>query len=145
MNITTYAKYIGLSALITATANAESPSKDSITLETDWLELTPGYIGKLVGAEVTKIEKVGDSDLSRIEIRLPNDRKHDIEEVIVKGKRGDAEYDIQLDRRVEVIKDLDAGKTGIVVHVGGDKPFKLLINYIDYNKEPLNSQKPFLK
>ncbi|VUD56711.1 hypothetical protein TDB9533_02360 [Thalassocella blandensis] len=115
-----------------STINALS---ESITLETDWLELTPGYIGKILGAEITKIEKPDDKGMSRIEITIPNDKQRNIEEVIVRGKRGNSEYDLTLDQRVEVIKDLEAGKTGIVVHVGGNKPFKLLINYIDYNQD----------
>lgn len=118
---------------VTLSLICSSVSADELSQETDWLELTPGFIGKKLGAQINKVEKLDESELTRIEISLPHDDKRKIEQVIVRGKRGSSEYDIDLNKRVEVIKDLEQGKTGIVVHVGGDKPFKLLINYIDYS------------
>lgn len=121
-------------SVIATPEDAETSPPQVQKLETDWLELKPGFTGKLLGAHVDKIEKMDDGKMTRIQISMPTDKDgRKIEHVVVRGKRGNSEYDMTLNRKVEVIKDIEAGKTGVVVHIGDDKPFKLLINYIDYS------------
>ncbi len=125
-----------ISALTTLSLVAHAPVfADAETKETDWLEAITGFKGTLLGAQVISVEKFEAENSTKIHISIPDNKDKKIEEVIVKGKRG-LDYGKLSQKNVEVIKDLEVGKTGIVINVGGDTPFKLFINYIDYTESP---------
>ncbi len=111
---------------------AEKVVPSSISAESSWLSIAQGFKGEKLGAEVVSVFPEKEGRTSKIHISIPREGEKEIEEVLVIGRRGDVDYTIKLDQPVEVIRDYENGRSGIVVHLGEKAPFKLLINYIEH-------------
>ncbi|MFL0811058.1 MAG: hypothetical protein K6L76_11635 [Agarilytica sp.] len=111
-------------------------NKKGMRFETGWLQMETGHEGAVLGAKVTSISNVKDDQLNRVEVTLPQAQGRSIEEVVVVGKRDDADYRVVLEKPVTIIQDYEGGRSGIVIHLGEKMPFKLLINYIEYQERP---------
>lgn len=106
------------------------------TESSNWIELAPGFEEKNIGARVESVGEVDQDGLVRVEVSIPEPGDKGIEEVIItarKQKPGNkAEYHVD----AEVVKDLKAGRTGIIFYLGQEEDFQLRLNYIDYTENP---------
>ncbi|MFL0800868.1 MAG: hypothetical protein K6L80_10495 [Agarilytica sp.] len=114
------------------TVSAEAKKIVRSSVESSWLDAARGFKGEKLGLEVVSVSKSDESSVRKVELALPKYKEKEIEEVLVIGRRGDVDYTIKLDQPVEVIRDFENGRSGIVVHLGEKAPFKLLINYIEH-------------
>ncbi len=111
----------------------EKEGASPVSVESSWLSVVQGFKGERLGAEIVSVFNEREGDMRKVRISIPRAEEKEIEEVLVIGRRGDVDYTIKLDQPVEVIKDFENGKSGIVIHLGEKAPFKLLINYIEHH------------
>ncbi len=111
----------------------EKVEASPVSVESSWLSVAQGFKGERLGAEVVSVFKEKGGYMRKVHISIPREEKKEIEEVLVIGRRGDVDYTIKLDQPVEVIRDFENGRSGIVIHLGEKAPFKLLINYIEHS------------
>ncbi len=116
----------------TSFVSAEGIGAQRLSVESGWLDAARGFKGDKLGVEVVSVSKRDEASVSKIKVALPKYEEKEIEEVVVIGRRGDIDYTITLDQPVEIIRDFENGRSGIVVHLGEKTPFKLLINYIEH-------------
>ncbi|MFL0803600.1 MAG: hypothetical protein K6L81_07765 [Agarilytica sp.] len=124
--------YIFICFPFMSAALAEESNAPQLRVESDWLDMARGFKGGKLGLEVVSVSTDNESALNTVKVALPKYEEREIEEVLVIGRRGGVDYTIKLDQPVEVIRDYENGRSGIVVHLGEKTPFKLLINYIEY-------------
>lgn len=108
----------------------------SQTENSDWIELAPGFEEKNIGARVESIGEANQDGLMRVEVSIPDPSDRDIEEVIITARRQKPGKKMEYHVDAEVIKDLKAGRTGIIFYLGQEEDFQLRLNYIDYTKNP---------
>lgn len=106
------------------------------TESSDWIELAPGFEEKKIGARVESVGEADQEGLVRIEVSIPDPRDRDIEEVIITARKRKPGKKMEYHVDAEVIKDLEAGRTGIIFYLGQEEDFQLRLNYIDYTKNP---------
>ncbi len=114
---------------------AEPPSK-----ETGILSPEVGFEDKESGARVDSVGILTDEGVQRIEVSVPTEEQP-IEEVIVYGKRQEEIWKIPQFKGVEIVNNLETGRSGVVIHVGKNQPFVLKFNY--FEPESYEGQKQF--
>lgn len=109
----------GLAALLAGAAVAQS-----VTQETDWMELVKGYKGKTMGAELRDIEPDDGFGRQKVTIAIPKHAIADpdtMEEVRVVGRRPEKfNFEFPLEFTYEWVDDYDNDYYGLVLHLGKD-------------------------
>ena len=96
-----------------------------------WMEVVPGFEEKIIGARIHSVGNIDNKGLRRIEVSIPVKDGKPIEEVIVTARKDKKSKTKKYEAKVDYIKDLDAGRTGIIILLGDETDFQLRINYID--------------
>ncbi|TXS95268.1 hypothetical protein FV139_05055 [Parahaliea maris] len=116
-------RYLGLSVLA-ATLGAQGVLAETVTKQTDWMELVKGYKGKQMGAELRDIESEDTFGGRKITIAIPKTSMSDpgmMEEVRVVGHRPEeTEFEFPLEFRHEWVDDYDNDYYGLVLYLGKD-------------------------
>lgn len=109
----------GFTALLGSASLAET-----VTHQTDWMELVKGYKGDSVGAEMREIEPDDGFGRQRVTIAIPKDAiasPEAMEEVRVVGRRPEQfEFEFPLEFTYEWVDDYDNDYYGLVLHLGED-------------------------
>ncbi len=125
-----------LTLAIFVSAIACSSLAYSQTYNSDWIRLAPGFEEKKIGARVDFVGEVDQDGLVRVEVSIPDSRGKDIEEVIITARKSTPDKKREYHVDAEVIKDLEAGRTGIIFYLGEKEDFQMRLNYIDYTQNP---------
>lgn len=115
---------------------AFSGAAQSETENSDWIQLAPGFEEKKIGARVDSVGEADEDGMMRVEVSFPDTTGRDVEEVIVTARRQRRSKKVEYHVDAEVIKDLQAGRTGIIFYLGQQEDFQVRLNYIDYTKNP---------
>ena len=134
-NIKSFTKSFAALAIFTS-GIAYSCLIHSQTESSDWIELAPGFEEKNIGARVESVGEANQDGLMRVEVSIPDPRDRDIEEVIITARRQKPGKKVEYHVDAEVIKDLEAGRTGIIFYLGQEEDFQLRLNYLDYTNNP---------
>lgn len=126
---TVFIVILGLSYTALTTAE-ESPTSASTRpsidyLETGYLENTQGFVGDVLGAEITRISESDQFQI--IEIDVPIDPV-DVDHVRVLSKSGEV---IQLDRTSEIIRDYENNNVGIKLYLPKQKNWVFRLKLIE--------------
>ena len=95
-----------------------------------WMEPEQGFIVDESDARVESVTEDKDTGAYRIEISIPK-LETPIEEVVVIGQTQEKPEFVMPNIPFEIINDLDAQRSGIIVYLGEKRNFALRINYKD--------------
>ncbi|WP_148067179.1 hypothetical protein [Parahaliea maris] len=111
-------------SVLAATLGAQGVLAETVTKQTDWMELVKGYKGKQMGAELRDIESEDTFGGRKITIAIPKTSMSDpgmMEEVRVVGHRPEeTEFEFPLEFRHEWVDDYDNDYYGLVLYLGKD-------------------------
>lgn len=109
-------------AVLAILAGVSSAVADSVTRQTDWMELVKGYKGSSVGAEVRDVEQGPTFGSQTLTIAIPKSAipsPEAMEEVRVVGKRPEEfDFEFPLKFTYEWLDDYDNDYYGLVIHLG---------------------------
>jgi len=94
-----------------------------------WMSPEAGWIDEESETRVESVTEDGNGGY-RVELSVPT-IDQPIEEVLVIGERVDKPEIVMPEVRVEIINDLDADRSGIILYFGTREKFSLRINYHD--------------
>lgn len=116
-------RYLGLSVLAAA-IGVPAVQAETVTMQTDWMELVKGYKGKEMGAELRDIEPEDSFGGRKITIAIPKSAIAEpgaMEEVRVVGHRPEqTEFEFPIEFRHEWVDDYDNDFYGLVLYLGKD-------------------------
>lgn len=143
MKLPLYATALAFSASLTLAGAphtvhaAEDMGLHTLTLETDELKPVQGHQGGTLGARIDAVESLDNGEMIKISVSLPKPtlaHESDIEEVIVMGVAPKKETQRPLldqGQKVEVVNDLEQGRSGIVIYLKKQQNFVLQLNYTE--------------
>lgn len=117
-----------------AIALAETGKTPLPVLETEVLSPTPGHQDERHGVRVESVEQLEDGQTVKIYVTVPQGENSDIEEVIVLGqpdKKTKLRTPLLQKHKFEVVKNLEQGRSGIVIYLGKREDFLLKLNYTE--------------
>lgn len=115
-------------------AIAETETNRLPVLETEVLIPNPGYQDEANGVRVESVEQSEDGQTVKIYVTVPHGENGDIEEVIVLGqpdKKTKIRTPLLQKQKFEVVKNLEEGRSGIVIYLGKREDFLLKLNYTE--------------
>ena len=118
-----------------AAKNKKSSSQQKRPMiETSWLSGQSGFKGELLGAEILSVAPdAKDTTKDTIEVAIPVPQGQRVEEVIVIEKADPSLQKPEVKYDVKVVKDYEGGRSGIIVTLGKNVPFKLMFNYVEHS------------
>ncbi len=132
--------FTGLLAVVSLATTADQPASNQAkktikhpTIETSWLSGEAGFKGQLLGAEIVSVSPSQDDDTKNtVEVTIPVPHGNTVEEVIVIEQANPSLKKPEIKYDVKVVKDYKGGRSGVVITLGKDVPFKLMFNYVEY-------------
>jgi hypothetical protein len=95
-----------------------------------WMSPEQGFIVEDADARVESVTEDEETGVYRVEISVPT-LESPIEEVVVIGHKEEKPELILPEIPWEIVNDLDANRSGIIIYLGEKREFSLRINYVD--------------
>jgi hypothetical protein len=113
---------------------AFSQAQTATALETDVLKPKVGHQGRALGARIESVEHIEDGKVVKIKVSIPAQDDSDIEEVVVLGQPEiitKVRRPVEQKQRFEVVKNLEQGRSGVIIYLGKRQDFALKLNYTE--------------
>ncbi len=97
------------------------------TLDTGYLEATPGYTGSVLGAEVIGVSDLSAEELQIIEVSIPVDPDQ-VDEVRIISPSGST---LKQQRQAEILRDYENNNVGIKLYLPQQQKWGFKLKLID--------------
>lgn len=106
---------------------AAPPPPDITTLDTGYLETTPGYTGSVLGAEIIGVSDSTAEELQIIEVSIPVDPDQ-VDEVRIISPSGST---LKQERQAEILRDYENNNVGIKLYLPKQQKWGFKLKLID--------------
>lgn len=114
--------------------SAQTETVSASFLESEVLSPTVGDLEQRLGVRIESVEQLEDGETVKIRVSMPQGDNGEIEEVIVLGqpdKKTRTGTPLLQKQKFEVVKNLEDGRSGIVIYLGKREDFMLKLNYTE--------------
>ncbi len=103
------------------------------TVMTNTMPPIAGHEDRELGTRIESVESIDNGKAVKIYVSVPRNEQSDIEEVIVLGKQDKQKKRPTLlqTQKFEIVNNLEAGRSGIVIYLGKHEDFALKLNYTE--------------